>query len=186
MDSSGEKPKILVVDDTVANLKLLQDMLRQSGYDPRPCPNGPMALRAASSDIPDLILLDINMPEMDGYEVCDHLKKDERLVDVPVIFISALNETSDKVEAFRRGGVDYISKPFHFEEVKARIDTHVALRRYRLELRKHNDHLTEMVEDRTRETLLAKEELSQAQMATIMAMCKIAEARDDDTGKHFE
>ncbi len=186
MIENSKKIKILVVDDTVANLKLLQDMLRKSGYDPRPCPNGPTALRAAASDIPDLILLDVNMPEMDGYEVCDRLKQNETLKEVPVIFISALNETADKLEAFRRGGVDYITKPFQFEEVRARIDTHVKLRQYQMALRDHNLHLTELVDERTREVITAKEEVSKGQLATIMAMCKIAEARDDDTGKHIE
>ncbi len=186
MIGANDRPNILVVDDTVANLKLLQDMLRRSGYDARPCPNGPMALRAAESDPPDLILLDINMPDMDGYEVCERLKKMERIADVPVIFISALSETNDKLEAFRRGGVDYITKPFNFEEVQARIETHIKLRRFRIALKKHNEDLSELVDQRTREVISAKEEVSQAQLATIMAMCKIAEARDDDTGKHIE
>jgi putative two-component system response regulator len=180
------KPKVLVVDDTVANLKLLQEMLRGANYDPRPCPNGAMALRAAKGDIPDIILLDINMPDMDGFEVCRRLKADEALADIPVIFISALNETSDKLEAFRNGGVDYITKPFNFEEVQARIEAHVTLRRFRQELHMHNTRLSELVEARTQEVLSAKEEVSKAQLATIMAMCKIAEARDDDTGKHIE
>lgn len=183
---SESKSKVLIVDDTVANLKLLQDMLRNAGYDPRPCPNGALAIRAAKGDPPDIILLDINMPDMDGFEVCQQLKADESLADIPVIFISALNETTDKLEAFRHGGVDYVTKPFNFEEVRARIDTHISLRRYRRELHAHNTRLTQLVEERTQEVVSAKEEVSKAQLATIMAMCKIAEARDDDTGKHIE
>ena len=186
MTGSSDRPNVLVVDDTVANLRLLQDMLRRTGYDARPCPNGAMALRAAESDPPDLILLDINMPDMDGYEVCERLKSNAKTADIPVIFISALSETNDKLEAFRKGGVDYITKPFKFEEVQARIETHIKLRRLRIALKQHNEDLSELVEQRTREVITAKEEVSQAQLATIMAMCKIAEARDDDTGKHIE
>jgi putative two-component system response regulator len=184
--SDVKQASILVVDDTVANLRLLQEMLSESGYDVRPCPNGAMALRAAASDPPDLVLLDINMPEMDGYEVCERLHASDTGATIPVIFISALNETHDKLEAFRRGGVDYITKPFQFEEVRARVETHLTIQRYREQLEAQNTHLEDMVEMKSREIIAAKEELSQAQLATIAAMCKIAEARDDDTGKHIE
>ena len=109
--SEGTSGDILVVDDTKANLKLLSDMLRGEGHRVRPVPSGTLALRAASVDPPDLILLDINMPEMDGYEVCRRLKADDDLKDIPVIFLSALSETEDKVKAFQSGGVDYVSKP---------------------------------------------------------------------------
>ena len=120
---------IMVVDDNPANLKLMEDMLRQHGYDVRSFPRGRLALAAADQEPPDLILLDINMPEMNGYEVCEHLKSSARLSDIPVIFLSALNAIEDKVKGFRSGGVDYISKPFQFEEVQARVETHVKLRR---------------------------------------------------------
>src|SRR5690349_22648271 len=106
------KGNVLIVDDTPANLQLLAGLLRERGYKPRPVFTGAQALQAAATDPPDLVLLDINMPEMDGYEVCAQLKRDERLKDIPVIFISALTETLDKVKAFHAGGVDYVTKPF--------------------------------------------------------------------------
>jgi two-component system sensor histidine kinase/response regulator len=122
---------ILVVDDTAANLDILVEMLEEQGYRARPVPSGFLALQSARVQPPDLILLDISMPEMDGYEVCKHLKADEDLKDIPVIFISALHDTMDKVQGFDAGAVDYITKPFQFEEVKARVQTH--LRTYRMQ-----------------------------------------------------
>jgi CheY-like chemotaxis protein len=125
------KSNIMVVDDQPANLKLLEDLLTQQGHAVRSFPRGRLALDAASRNPPDLILLDINMPEMNGFEVCKLLKADESLAPVPVLFLSALNETRDKVNAFRSGGVDYITKPFQLEEVRARVETHLALHRAR-------------------------------------------------------
>jgi signal transduction histidine kinase len=127
-------PSILVVDDTPANLQMLADMLKRRGYRARPVPSGRLALQAAKADPPDLILLDVNMPEMDGYEVCAELKKDQTLAAVPVIFISAYGETADKMRAFSAGGLDYITKPFHVEEVEARVAIHLQLRRQQREL----------------------------------------------------
>ncbi|MBE2213002.1 MAG: hybrid sensor histidine kinase/response regulator, partial [Opitutaceae bacterium] len=109
-----------------------------------PAPNGETALRAAQAVPPDLILLDITMPGMDGYEVCRQLKADTRLRDIPVLFISALTETEDKVRAFRAGGVDYVGKPFQLEEVEARVRTHLELRAQRLELEHHYARLREL------------------------------------------
>ncbi len=122
---------ILVVDDTPANLDVLVEMLGEQGYRARPVLSGFLALQSARLQPPDLILLDINMPEMNGYEVCQRLKADANLKDIPVIFISALHDTVDKVQAFDAGAVDYIAKPFQFEEVKARVQTH--LRTYRMQ-----------------------------------------------------
>ena len=120
---------IMVVDDNPANLKLLEDMFQRLRYEVRSFPLGRLALAAAEQEPPDLILLDINMPGMNGYEVCERLKSSARLSDIPVIFISALNATEDKVKGFRSGGADYVSKPFQFEEVQARVETHLKLRR---------------------------------------------------------
>lgn len=118
---------ILVVDDTPANLRILVDLLSKQGYTVRPAPSGPLALKAVQASPPDLILLDIMMPEMDGYTVCERLKGDERTREIPVIFLSALDETLNKVRAFSLGAVDYITKPFEAEEVFARIKTHLML-----------------------------------------------------------
>ena len=180
------KANIMVVDDTPDNLRLLADVLRGHGCEVRSVSSGKMALKAAKSEPPDLILLDINMPEMDGYEVCDRLKATPGLQDIPIIFISGLNDAEDRVNAFRHGAVDYVAKPFEFDEVLARVDTHLTLRRYQDELQRHNTHLSELVHQQTKEILATKEELSQAQLATIVAMSKLAEARDDDTGQHIE
>lgn len=138
-----KKPDIMVVDDTPANLQLLTEMLKERGYRVRPVPSGKLAIQAVQKEMPDLILLDIHMPEMDGYEVCEHLKADATLKDIPVIFISALDETLDKVMAFALGGVDYITKPFQFEEVAARVQTHLKLRRLQIELEMQNRQLQE-------------------------------------------
>jgi len=132
---------ILVVDDTPANLQLLAVMLKERGHKVRPVPTGKLALQAAHKQTPDLILLDINMPEMDGYEVCMALKADPILADVPVIFISANNEAMDKVMAFSIGGVDYITKPFQFDEVEARVETHLKIQRLQATLRQSNERL---------------------------------------------
>ena len=119
----------MVVDDNPANLKLLEDMFRQRAYEVRSFPRGRLALSAADLEPPDLILLDVNMPEMNGYEVCEQLKSSPLLSGIPVIFLSALHSIEDKAKGFRSGGVDYISKPFQFEEVQARVKTHLKLRR---------------------------------------------------------
>lgn len=134
-------PNILVVDDTPANLLLLVRMLTGRGYNARPVSSGKLALEAARSELPDLILLDVTMPQMNGYEVCSELKADTALKEIPVIFISALSETLDKVKAFGVGGVDYVTKPFHFDEVYARVETHLRLRA----LQKLRDDLTQMI-----------------------------------------
>lgn len=121
----------MVVDDQPANLKLLEDLLTSLGHSIRSFPRGRLALDAAARHPPELILLDINMPEMNGFEVCDRLKADEHLAAIPVLFLSALHEERDKVQAFRSGAVDYVTKPFNLEEVRARVETHLALYRAR-------------------------------------------------------
>ena len=155
---------ILVVDDMPANLEVLATMLKECGHRIRPVLNGRQALEAARRQPPDLILLDINMPGMDGYQVCAALKADPRLAPIPVIFISANNEVFDKVTAFNLGGVDYITKPFQFEEVEARVETHLELR-----------FLQKQLEERVRAQV---QEISESQIATIVALAKISESRD--------
>jgi two-component system, sensor histidine kinase and response regulator len=125
---------ILIVDDTTANLNVLSTMLSQRGYRVRAAINGDMALKSARKTPPDLILLDIQMPGMSGYEVCTQLKSDDRTSHIPIIFISALDAVSDKVKAFQVGGVDYISKPFQLEEVLARVQNQLTLYRQRQEI----------------------------------------------------
>lgn len=169
---------ILAVDDTAANLQLLTGMLKERGYRVRPVTSGEMALRAIEAQLPDLILLDITMPGMDGFEVCRRIKANSAWADIPVLFISALNDTEDKVKAFQVGGVDYVSKPFQFEEVNSRVHTHLELQRQKRELKKNfvalqelehlRDSLTHMIVHDMRSPLTAVQlslEMIDSQMA---------------------
>jgi signal transduction histidine kinase len=146
--AQGIKGNILIVDDTPDNLRLLSSMLSEQGYKVRSAINGQMALMGVKASLPDLILLDINMPHMNGYEVCSSLKAMDATCEIPVIFISALGEVWDKVKAFGVGGVDYITKPFQIEEVLARIETHITLCRLQKQLTEQNRRLQQEVSDR--------------------------------------
>lgn len=150
---------ILIVDDTPDNLHLLSRMLTRQGYNVRKALSGPMALMAAQTVAPDLILLDIMMPEMDGYEVCQHLKADAKTAEIPIIFLSALDDVLDKVKGFQVGGVDYITKPFQFEEVLIRVQNQLALRAAELEIRVLNEELEVRVKQRTQELEAANTKL---------------------------
>ena len=148
--------EVLVVEDTPESLQLLADLLTQAGYVARRAQDGRMALTSAQAQPPDLVLLDVRMPEMDGYEVCRRLKADARTRDVPVIFLSALRETGDKILAFGLGAVDYIAKPYQPDEVLARVRTHVELHRLRA-------HLEARVEARTAQYREAQRRLEESQ-----------------------
>ena len=151
MPKLAERPyraDVLAIDDTPENLQLLSQLLTDRNYKVRSVTKGRTALRAAQAAPPDLILLDINMPEMGGYEVCEQLKADERTREIPVIFISALGETLDKVRAFQVGGVDFVTKPFQVEEVLARIETHLQLCSLRQQLQAQNLQLQQEIRDR--------------------------------------
>jgi putative two-component system response regulator len=170
---------VLIVDDAPENLRLLAAVLKRGGLVHRPVTSGRLAIEAAVADPPDLVLLDVRMPDMSGFDVCRWFKQDERLRSIPVVFISGLAGTDDKVEAFRVGGVDYVSKPFQEEEVLARIKTHLHLRRLQVELTSHNLQLEQRIADQVKA-------VTASQLATIFALAKLAEARDDDTGQHIE
>jgi signal transduction histidine kinase len=164
--------KILIVDDMPTNLQSLSAVLTWQSYEIYSATCGRMALKIAKKKLPDLILLDINMPEMDGYEVCEHLKAAEQTRDIPVIFISALNETFDKVTAFSVGGVDYITKPFNNKEMLARIATHLNLRNAQTQLEEQNSQLQQEIAVRKQaENALQKtlEELRSTQLQLIQA-----------------
>lgn len=139
------KGNILVVDDDLPNLRVLVEILSRQGYKVRPAPHGELALMSIESTLPDLILLDIMMPEIDGYEICCRLKASSLTKDIPVIFISALNEVFDKVKAFAVGGVDYITKPFQVEEVLARIENQLSIRKLSKQLVEENARLQQEV-----------------------------------------
>ena len=142
------KGNILIVDDISTNLQLLAQILSEQGYKTRTAPNGQLALRSIDLTPPDLILLDIMMPTMDGYQVCQALKASPKTKDIPVIFISALNEVIDKVKAFEVGGVDYITKPFHEQEVLARVSNQLIQRRLFQQVQQQNQNLESEIIDR--------------------------------------
>jgi diguanylate cyclase (GGDEF)-like protein len=166
------KGRILLVDDRIENLELLSSILIKAGYEVRRAINGSTALMGVQSASPDMILLDINMPNMNGYEVCRQLKKDPKYKEIPVIFISALDDGLDKVKAFSAGGIDYISKPFEMMEVLSRVETHLQIRAARLELKHLNAELEQKVAERTGELTAAKQALEQenVERQTVQAM----------------
>ncbi len=155
--------EILVVDDTPANLRLLTELLTQHNYHVRPASNGALALKSVAARIPDLILLDVNMPGMDGYEVCRRLKADEQSRRIPVIFISAFGDTRQKVSGFEAGGIDYITKPFEAEEVLARVRTHLRLRQAEEALRSAHNTLELRVQERTAELQTSNQALQESE-----------------------
>jgi putative two-component system response regulator len=168
------KERIAVIDDDLQILQLLKKMLANAGFIVSLYSNGTDAIELIQKDIPDLILLDITMSEMDGYQVCEQLKQIPNVSDIPVLFMSGMCSIEDKIRGFKVGGVDYITKPYHPEEVYARIKTHLSLSSLRNKL-----EYQKLVEMKVRE-------VSDAQQATIFALAKLAEQRDDDTGAHLE
>lgn len=169
----------MIIDDTPENLQVLTALLNKRGYAVSAFPRGKMALKAAERKPPDLVLLDINMPEMNGFEVCEAFKSKSAFDDIPIIFISALDDIESKVTALKSGGVDYISKPFQMEEVYARVDTHLKLRDAHNILRDFNNELKARVASQL-------EEINQSQLSMIFALAKLSHTRDDDTGLHLE
>jgi putative two-component system response regulator len=186
------KGEILAVDDMPALLGLLSELLTGAGYSVRQAPSGELALWTAQMRPPEIILLDVRMPGMNGMEVCRQLKADPTTADVPVIFLSAMNESVDKVKGLALGAVDYITKPYQPEEVLARVNTHITLARYRKALEAERANLEQHVRERTAdleavaESLRASErEMSDLQEALIVAMASLAETRDNETGAHI-
>jgi len=164
MDSDNillREADLLVVDDVPENLKLLSTLLADFGFSVRKAISGKMALTAVNTLTPDLILLDINMPEMNGYQVCEILKQNPETRDIPIIFISAIGQVEDKVKAFQMGGVDYITKPFEFEEVIARIKNQLQLRQLQQDILLQNRRLKETTRElkRTQSQLVQKQKM---------------------------
>jgi diguanylate cyclase (GGDEF)-like protein len=150
---------ILIVDDNPTNLRLLSKLLAQEGYEVRKALDGSMALKSVRMLLPDLILLDLMMPNLNGYEVCQQLKSDPYTADVPIIVLSALNASFDKVKAFQSGATDYITKPFQFEEVLARVQHQLQLKSAKAALRQLNSELEHRVQDRTQQLEIAHAKL---------------------------
>lgn len=153
--SGPSSNNILIVDDTPANLRLLSKTLIQEGYQVRCAVNGSMALLTIKAKHPDLILLDINMPDMNGFEICEQLKKADSTKDIPIIFVSALNEIFDKVRAFEVGALDYISKPFQIPEVLSRVTNQLKIKNLRQQLLEKNQLLQKEISNR----IAAEEEI---------------------------
>ncbi len=168
---------ILAVDDTPASLRLLTDLLTAEGYKVRSAINGELALRAAIAQPPELILLDVNMPDPDGFEVCRRLKREPQLRAIPVIFVSAMSETTDKLLGFDIGAVDYVTKPFQSEELLARVRTHLELNRLR-------HQLETLVVERTRSLSESELRLRRHLLDTVSAVAAMVEMRDPYTAGH--
>ncbi len=179
MMDSKDKAVIMVVDDDKENLDFLSTFLEANGYIPRPVPSGKLAVMAAKREPPDLVLLDVNMPGMNGYEVCAVFQNHEELKHVPIIFVSGYHDSDHVLKGLQLGSVDYVNKPFNTSELLARVEIHLKIRRLQDQLRLMNDLLGDMVKEKILE-------LKDAYEATIFAMAKLAEYRDDDTGKHLE
>jgi putative two-component system response regulator len=178
MTEPNTRATLLIVDDVVDNIALLSSLLKDE-YRTKIATNGEKALKIAQADDPvDLILLDIMMPGMDGYEVCQHLKTDARTRNIPIIFLTAMTQTEDEERGLRLGAVDYITKPISPPILLARVQTHLALKRAQDELRDQNAVLERKVAERTRE-------IAAVQDVTILAMASLAETRDNETGNHI-
>ena len=177
-DGLSDATSIMVVDDEPRNLRLFERLLKDLDCRILVFASGAHALRSAHKAPPDLIVLDIKMPDMNGWEVNAALKQDSRLADIPVLFVSGLSDAVAKARAFASGGVDYITKPFQAEEVLARIKTHLHLHGMKQQLALHAQQLEARVQEQVAE-------ISDSQRATIIALAKLAESRDDDTGHHI-
>ncbi|PCI28157.1 MAG: two-component system response regulator [SAR324 cluster bacterium] len=176
---------ILIVDDTPANLDILVSALGDK-YQIIAATDGMAAIELAEEVIPDLILLDIMMPEMDGFEVCGHLKKNPLTSEIPIIFLTALDQLENKTKAFEIGAVDYITKPFQIAEVKARVKTQITLRLAQQALKNQNILLEEKVQERTKDLLESQRDLELTQKITINCMANLAESKDPETGEHIK
>jgi WD40 repeat protein/DNA-binding response OmpR family regulator len=163
--TEADKGYILIVDDTPENLQVLSNTLSKQGYKVRCVVTGQMGIRAARSASPDLILLDIRMPDMDGYDVCEHLKHDAQTSEIPVIFLSALDEALNKVRAFTVGGADYITKPFQIQEVLARVEHQLTIRKLTKQLQAQNQQLQQEIETRKQSEAQLQREVTERQRA---------------------
>ena len=171
-------PNILIVDDVNANLAVLTEMIRKAGYIARPVTSARQAVSAIEAMTPSLILLDISMPEVDGFVFCSMLKKNANTRDIPVIFITALNSTEDKIRGFQLGAVDYISKPFEVEEVTMRINTHLKMYKMQQELEVYNKKLYKIINEQI-------QKISDGQKNVVQALVLLCGMRDKRLADFF-
>ncbi len=176
---SFSPPNILVVDDVNANLAVLTEMIRKAGYIARPVTSARQAVSAIEALLPNLILLDISMPEIDGFVFCSMLKKNANTRDIPVIFITALNTTEDKIKGFQLGAVDFITKPFEVEEVTMRINTHLKMYKMQQELEVYNKKLYKIINDQIRK-------IYEGNKNVVEALAKLYTLGNDIKREHME
>ena len=175
--TSEELANILIVDDITSNLVILTEIIKNAGYIARPVTSVKQALAAMEANLPQLILLDISMPDMDGYEFCEMLKKDVKTRNIPIIFISAMNAPEDKVKGFQVGAVDFISKPFELEEVTMRVNNHLKIYKMQQELEVYNKRLHKMVNEQIKK-------ITEEEKNFMYALAMLAESKEDRNGAH--
>lgn len=176
---SGKVPQILIVDDVETNLLILENIIEGMGYIPKCAENAAAAAALISESLPQLVLLDVFMPEMDGYEFCERLKNNPLTRDIPVIFISAADSSEDKVRGFKLGAVDYIAKPFEVTEVTMRVNNHLKLHEMQQELERSNRRLHSVISSQARR-------IEDEQKNILYALAALTEQRDSDTANHME
>lgn len=174
----GQAANVLIVDDVTSNLVILAEMIKSAGHMARPVTSAKQAMAAIEAKLPQLILLDISMPDMDGYEFCELLKKDVKTRDIPIIFISAMNTMEDKKRGFELGAVDFISKPFELEEVTIRVNNHLKIYQMQQELEGYNRRLHKMVNDQIKR-------IEEEEKNFIFALAKLAELKENTDGIHL-
>lgn len=174
----GQAANVLIVDDITSNLVILAEMIKSAGYVARPVTSAKQAMAVIEVKLPQLILLDISMPDMDGYEFCELLKKDVKTRDIPIIFISAMNTMEDKKRGFELGAVDFISKPFELEEVTIRVNNHLKIYQMQQELEGYNRRLHKMVNDQIKR-------IEEEEKNFIFALAKLAELKENTDGIHL-
>lgn len=177
---TSRSPSVLIIDDSIESIDVLVNALpKEYRKLVATSPRSALSILNKAAELPDVILMDIVMPEMDGFALCKKIKENKIFSEIPVIFLSSLDQISDKVRAFTEGGVDYIIKPFEIEEVRARVMTHIKLYRMQKELEHSNEHLEELVRTKV-------SELTASHLATIYSLARLAEARDHYTGEHLD
>ena len=176
--TKSELANVLIVDDVTSNLVILTEMIKNAGYIARPVKSVKQAMKAMEVVLPQLILLDISMPDMDGYEFCELLKQDVKTRNIPIIFISAMNAKEDKIKGFKVGAVDFISKPFEVEEVTMRINNHLKIYNMQQELEMYNKRLYKMVNEQIKK-------ITEEEKNFIYALAMLSESKENPSGAHI-